>query len=173
MTAAATKNDAHLQVLDFCPGCFADSRGGSWGPGVEGPWCGNCGSHGTVQMPIWAVDAIRKNASWVGKRYYPHQEDKELSRELRYLRSCMPAPIGRTVTRADYDGCNPNDWRVVQKYPDGSEVSTTVRAENAGPALRIGERVLAYPVPDTFEKPQPNPSTNVPMEYGPRVEGDG
>lgn len=152
-TPVAEKNDAHLQVVDFCPGCFADSRGGSWGPGVEGQWCANCGSHGTVRMPLWAIDSIRRSASWVGKRYYPSQEDRELSAELRYLRSLVPPPPGRTVRRADYDGCNENDWVVKQEYPDGSSTTTTVRADCDEQARLAGQTALPYPVPQSFGKP--------------------
>jgi len=143
---------AHEQVVDFCSRCFACSQGGSWGEGVLNGHCYNCGAGGsTVLMPRWAVDSIREQASWVGKRYYPSQEDKELSRELRYLRSIAPAPEGRTVARSEYDGANPNDWVVTQKYPDGSWVTTTVRADHAGPALKAAEMILSHPVPEDFQ----------------------
>lgn len=157
-TAEQKRLAARMEIVDVCPGCFADSRGGSWGEGVSGQWCMNCGSHGTVQMPVWAVDSFRANASWVGKRYYPHQEDISVSRELRYLRSLAPPAPDRMVTQGLYEGCNEggneNAWTVRQKYPDGSTVTTTVKADSIGPAVLLGQLVLAYPVPESFGKPR-------------------
>ena len=147
-----TDTKSHLQITEFCARCFADSHGGSWGEGTGSGGCYNCGASGcTVMIPVWAVESIREQASWVGKRYYPSQEDKELSRELRYLRSIAPAPAGRTVERVEYDGANPNDWRVTQALPDGSTISTTVRADHAGGALQAAEMILPHPVPEGFQ----------------------
>ncbi len=58
--------------LIFCPLCFASEESSSWGADVMDGHCFNCGaSGGTVHLPAWAISEIRKNASWVGKRYYP------------------------------------------------------------------------------------------------------
>lgn len=113
-------------------------------------------------MPIWAIDSIRQNASWVGKRYYPSQEDREQALELRYLRSLAPPPSGRTVKRADYDGSNEHDWVVKQEYPDGSSVTTMVKADFDEQAWLAGQIALPYPVPQSFSKPSAAAETQKP-----------
>jgi len=138
----------------FCARCFASDRDSSWGDPAASDHCFNCGAGGcTVPIPRWAIKMIRENASWVGKRYYACPEDRELSAELRYLRSLAPPPPGRTVRRADYDGCNENDWVVKQEYPDGSSTTTTVRADCDEQARLAGQTALPYPVPQSFGKP--------------------
>lgn len=77
-------------VLAFCAGCFASSEDGSWDLTCDNQYCYNCGTVGTVQLPRWAVDSIREQASWVGKRYYPADEDKEAAEELAALRALAP-----------------------------------------------------------------------------------
>lgn len=59
----------------------------------------NCGSGGLVPMPEWAVSSIRFQASWVGKRYYPHDEDRI-------------SPIKRELDRA-FGGLGPNAQKVL------------------------------------------------------------
>jgi hypothetical protein len=52
----------------FCTRCFSRT--------VCIDACHNCGSGGTnIEIPLWAIDSIRENASWLGKRFYPHKED--------------------------------------------------------------------------------------------------
>ncbi len=68
------------EYVDFCPGCFATNLDGSCCPtGSDGTGlqlgCDNCGGHHLLHMPKWAADSIRRQASWVGKRYYPNHED--------------------------------------------------------------------------------------------------
>ena len=76
------------QTLDFCTLCFASSEDGSWGCTTSEGHCYNCGAGGAaINIPKWAIESIRKNGSWVCKRAYPSQEDREQVRELRYLRS--------------------------------------------------------------------------------------
>jgi hypothetical protein len=131
----------------FCVRCFADDRGGSWGEGTINGHCFNCGAGGsTVTLPVWAVDTIRKNGSWVCKRYYPADEDMSISRELRYLRSIAPAPSGRSAERIDSSTATPNDWRVSQKMPDGSTTTVYVNAQDEYGALRAAAGVLPYPL---------------------------
>lgn len=56
----------------FCTRCFADYNK-EW---MQSNHCINCGSGGSlILLHIWAVESIRKNASWVGKRFYPDKED--------------------------------------------------------------------------------------------------
>jgi len=63
--------------MHFCTMCFASERNGSWGCTTMNNYCLNCGAGGTtVEIPEWAIENIRKNASWVGKRYYPCDEDR-------------------------------------------------------------------------------------------------
>lgn len=66
------------EIILFCPRCFASSDNASWGEPIMEGHCFNCGAGGcTVKLPRWAIEMIRKSASWVGKRYYPHEEDKK------------------------------------------------------------------------------------------------
>jgi hypothetical protein len=96
--APAVRDDRAATVL-FCSLCFAnDEDGGSWGGGVCAAHCFNCGAGGSVvTLPKHAADAIRKSASWVGKRYYPSDEDREIQAELRVLRGLITDFPGRTA----------------------------------------------------------------------------
>jgi len=65
-------NDMEL----FCVQCFASESSGSWVHVVVGSFCTNCCGNGTTMpLPKAAIESIRQQASWVGKRYYPHAED--------------------------------------------------------------------------------------------------
>jgi hypothetical protein len=111
--------------LSMCVRCYATEEGGSWGAAtikaVDGDYghsllgtltlehahgkghCHNCGASGcTIVIPRWAVDSLRQQASWVGKRYYPIVEDSLAQAELRALRSLVPHDSGRTVEVAAY-----------------------------------------------------------------------
>jgi len=78
-------NDLDRRVT-FCSACYATNEDGSWGTngvsvdmvekmGVDS-YCMNCAGHGEVIiMSRRAADKIRSSASWVGKRYYPIEED--------------------------------------------------------------------------------------------------
>ena len=108
-----------FRELQFCVCCFATDEGGSWGEGVVSGHCMNCGAGGsTVRLPRWAVDSIREQASWVGKRYYPHEEDGVLGKEIRALRSAIGKYPGRTVTRVSRD--DEDSWEIVQRVVSGS-----------------------------------------------------
>lgn len=97
-----TEGRALGDMLHFCPGCFASSEGGSWDHGCDAAYCYNCGSGSTVQLPRWAIQSIRQQASWVGKRYYPHEEDQQAREELRALRALAPDnPNDRAEWRGD------------------------------------------------------------------------
>ncbi|GAA4879295.1 hypothetical protein GCM10023310_69300 [Paenibacillus vulneris] len=72
--------------VTFCSGCFATNEDGSWGINgwsvsqVKeyglGCYCLNCGGHGEIVIiSRRAANRIRESASWVGKRYYPIEED--------------------------------------------------------------------------------------------------
>lgn len=69
--------ESNSTIKSFCPCCFASSTEGSWNHAVVAGYCTNCGNGSTVELPEWAIAEIRRNASWVGKRYYPNEEDKK------------------------------------------------------------------------------------------------
>lgn len=132
-------------VVEFCPGCFADTRGGSWGEGTQSGYCFNCGSGGTVMIPIWAVDSIRKQASWVGSRYYPNDEDRATQRELRDLRATIKEFPGRTASEfiSSREG-EPQQFMVTQLLGQGKNVSIFVQAATAEAALEYARTRLPY-----------------------------
>lgn len=111
----------------FCVCCFADDHSGSWGettiPNVG--FCSNCGAGGgLIHIPTWSVESIRKNASWVGKRYYSADEDYEIRDEIKRLRNTLD-PLncpGRTVEEwMDEEG--KRHQMVKQVLPNGRTVS--------------------------------------------------
>ena len=130
------------EIRQFCVRCFADDRNGSWGEGVHGDsvsgtLCANCGAmNSALAIPTWAVESIREQASWVGKRFYPHEEDYERSTEVKYLRSIAPPPES-TAERCDYG------WNVTQ-----GRTSTIIKAPTAAIAKREAALILPYPIPD-------------------------
>ena len=134
----------HKDQLGFCPLCFASSEGGSWGVGVIGDHCLNCGAGGTIEIPRWAVDSIRAQASWVGRRYYPGPEDVENAGELRNLRALPNAFPGRS---AEQDKKEKYRWWVKQELPSetGSKsVSMSVKATSAEDAIEASRYLLPY-----------------------------
>jgi hypothetical protein len=118
-----TKPDRFRQ-LSFCPCCFATEETGSWDHVVTSGYCMNCGNGSCVTLPPWAVDSIREQASWVGKRYYPHREDHERNRELRSLRKAIGRWPGRTVESLERIDEPDRAW-VHQELWSDSEHATT------------------------------------------------
>jgi hypothetical protein len=122
----------------FCPQCFADEGSGSWDHHVirhdAGGHCTNCGNGSCIQIPKWAIDSIRQQASWVGKRHYPHDEDRERYVERQALLSLVVTFPGRTAERLA-DDTDPPSWNVSQVMPDGRRVMTIVRAPDEDCAL--------------------------------------
>lgn len=134
-------------TLWFCPCCFASSENGSWNHTAYEGGCSNCGAGPSIQLPPWAIDSIRQQASWVGKRYYPHAEDQEHSREVRALRSIVKEFPGRTACE---NVANPG-WSVTQVMPDGSKCSMYFfNAKSEAEALALARLELPY-VPSTAE----------------------
>lgn len=134
-----TTKDRYEQI-NFCPCCFASSDGGSGGCNVMDGHCLNCGagSSEAIKLPRWAIEEIRKNASWVGKRYYPSEEDKTHDNELKQLRSLLPNKLpGRTATKSGYG------WHVVQLLHNGN-VSTYVQADTEEEALEKAKTLLPF-----------------------------
>lgn len=136
-------------IREFCPGCFADDLGGSWNHTTQGGYCNNCGAGGTVQIPVWAVESIRKQASWVGKRYYPADEDLRIQRELKYHRSLAELPPDRTAKAVEV-GEEDGYWSVVQPQPGGT-IQCSVKADSAEEALQKTKDRLPWPA--AFEEP--------------------
>ena len=127
------------EEICFCPRCFASEDGGSWGPGATASHCANCGAGGSaLKLPRWAVQSIREQASWVGKRYYPNQEDKDLAAEIEALRALVPVMPGRSA-EPNEDG----SWSVVQKTKT-SNIVVYVEATSASEALRKAHTQLPY-----------------------------
>lgn len=136
----------HLDELQFCPSCFASNENGSWNHVVVDNLCSNCGSIGTVKLPRWAVESIRRSASWVGKRYYPSEEDLLNSRELRYLRHISAAPVQvEECSRIPGDGDGPRPW--LARRGDTTVMPYATREA----AFVEGNKALRFPVPDDFE----------------------
>ncbi len=124
--------DRHRQ-LSFCPCCFATEENGSWDHTVANlsdgsGYCMNCGNGSCVVLPAWAVDSIREQASWVGKRYYPNDEDRETTVELLALRDAIGRYPGRVaeLKPASEDFGLPERWHVTQAMPSGRTTTVMV-----------------------------------------------
>lgn len=136
--------------LDFCPRCFATSESGSWNHVIVSGYCMNCGNSSTVTLPLWAIESIREQASWVGKRHYPSKEDRQQCAELRALRLLVAEFPGRTAEPAGGD--DPFRWWVKQSVAaadGGGWISVMVDASSAAEALDAARAILPY-VPTPF-----------------------
>lgn len=125
---------------NFCSNCFADDEGGSWGCGTDRSHCYNCGMGLPVSIPVEAVRNIRKQASWVGKRYYPHEEDIRELKELAYFRTRAGDPKNRT---AEY---RHGAWFVSQPSGEGKILSIVTQASSAEDALNKVRHLMPYPI---------------------------
>lgn len=126
-------------IRDFCPRCFASDMSGSWDQTVVGNHCYNCGAGPSVRLPDWAVDCIREQASWVGKRYYPNDEDKEMAAELKELRSRMTEFPGRTIEHIDI-----GQFRVTQRLNERTTHVIVVRADTQEEAWEKSKTRLPF-----------------------------
>lgn len=139
---SATNASSRTRELDFCPRCFATSESGSWNHVVECGYCTNCGNSSTVSLPFWAIESIREQASWVGKRYYPSKEDRQQYAELLALRLLVTESPGRTAEPVEDD---PTRWCVKQALAAGDGwISTMVDASSAAGALDAARASLPY-----------------------------
>lgn len=117
--------------MKFCTLCFATENDGSWQHVVVGHFCANCGVGGAVvDLPEWAIKNIRQNASWVGKRYYPCDEDRERAEERVDLLALVQHFPGRKVALRVFNGRKA--WEVSQTLANGCTVSTTVTDADSG-----------------------------------------
>lgn len=135
------KDGANLELIPFCPACFASSENGSWSYTVMGDFCSNCGAIGTITIPRWAIESIRHQASWVGRRYYPNQEDRENAAELRALRAIPKSFPGRTAQQDKEDKYR---YWVTQRLDSNKTVSTSVKAASVDDAIEASRYVLPY-----------------------------
>ena len=121
----------------FCPCCFADEGSGSMDhlviPTTTGCHCTNCGASGGVQLPSWAIERIRQSASWVGKRFYPNEEDIQAREERKALHELVSEWPGRVVDSTPHETLG---WKVTQLLPNGNSVSTYKVAPDARTAAR-------------------------------------
>jgi hypothetical protein len=130
-----------MDELYFCPRCFATDEDGSWSHTTGDGLCSNCGATGpAVQLPRWAVASIREQASWIGKRYYPHQEDHERDVERRALLARVTEFPGRTVEAA----VAPGTWCVSQQLVTARTQTVLVTAESPAAALEAARYLLTY-----------------------------
>jgi hypothetical protein len=147
----------HLELVGFCPMCFASTDDASGGGEVMTDGCTNCGAMGEIPMLRRGdVECIRRSASWVGRRHYPQDEDKEILAERRALLSMVTGFPGRTAEPAT-NGADKR-WLVRQQISPTKAISITVSgvttAANAIAATRYS--VLPY-VPAAMLEPD-NPT---------------
>lgn len=142
--------------MKFCTLCFASEADGSFHCIVVGDGCTNCSANGTVvELPEWAIANIRRNASWVGRRFYPCDEDREAQQERADLLSLVENFPGRTATLHTVDGRDA--WEVKQQLSDRRVVSTYMPGYQSGAhAMRraIGLRYVPQWRLDEAEKEQ-------------------
>lgn len=107
-------------------------------------------------IPRWAVKSIREQASWVGKRYYPHKEDWERAKEIEALRALAPDDPERTVEPVED---HPGRFETRQPTKGSGSISTWVSAGSLDEA-KIKAK-LALPFRPTW----------IPTEWKHREEG--
>lgn len=127
----------------FCSRCFATNEDGSMGGAIyptldDGCFCSNCcesySYSNKIVMRKADVLSIRSQASWIGKRYYPAQEDSDKNEELKRMRAVLklsfPFPRGRHAEQQK-DG----SWLVTQNTHGGGSVSQFITASSEQEAL--------------------------------------
>lgn len=94
-----TVTERSKKDVAFCVRCFASEDSGSWCATGSQTWCANCSAGGTlILIPEYAIKSIREQASWVGRRYYPSEEDLHRQAELKRMREALPIPHNRTAS---------------------------------------------------------------------------
>lgn len=130
------------KICQFCTRCFASEKNSPWGEIVTNDYCYNCGAGGcSIRIPEWAVDMIRSNASWVGKRYYSNPEDVEKEEELKRLRSTISVFNGRTARQM---AANPSLWEVSQKLDNNKFTIVFISASSEQEALEKTKTLLPF-----------------------------
>jgi hypothetical protein len=132
--------EERVALIPFCPACLGSGDDSSWGELISEGYCCNCGNASTIMIPRWAVKSIRQQASWVGKRYYPHEEDFEQHAELEALRALAPDDPERTVKPVEDQ---PGRFETKQPTEKGS-LSTWVNAGSLDEAKLKAKVVLPF-----------------------------
>jgi len=132
-------------LLDFCVCCFATDEGGPYGEGTitigENSACYSCGNSGpSLKIPRWAVDSIRKNGSWVCKRYYPSDEDIEENEMIKRLLATIKEFPGRSAKPSSEPGL----WWVEQATKGNTKKMVIVTAGSAEEAMAAAATKLPY-----------------------------
>lgn len=145
---AAQEAKPREELLNFCPRCFASDDGGSWGAGTVdlqggGSHCLNCGAgcSPSLQLPRWAIESIRSQASWVGRRYYPGEEDRDNHTELKALRALPKTFPGRTAEKIEKE---PYTYWVKQQLGKNKSVMSTFKASSPEDAIEASRFSLPY-----------------------------
>jgi hypothetical protein len=126
----------------FCTRCFASEDNSSWGGEVIQSRCFNCGAGGfVIEIPTWAIESIREQASWVGKRYYPSKEDLEAAQELKKLRATITSFNGRSAKQSSLDS---SQWIVTQQLPGNSTTFVVIAASSESDALEKAKTLLPF-----------------------------
>jgi hypothetical protein len=109
-------------TIQFCERCFATM---DWGIAH----CFNCGAGGTgVVMLKRQAESIRESASWVGRRFYPNEEDRENWAEVKALRRAIGTYPGRSAEWVPGNDGARGYWRLSQSLDNGRVVMTMVQA---------------------------------------------
>lgn len=140
-TMTPEERKAHrTELLYFCPGCFATNEDSS-GPEIcDAHYCFNCGMSATVHIPRWATQSIREQASWVGKRYYPDEEDRITREELKVLRPLLPDH--------ETDEWELMDWAKYTDHPDRPQPRLTLKRQYIGGRVISTDHALPHPYTD-------------------------
>lgn len=141
-------------VLLFCVCCFGSEEDASWGGDVFRDYCTNCGSGGSsVSLTRAAIESIRRQASWVGKRFYPHKEDKEREEELQDLREHASESAGREVEWVPPRDDLPGHYWVKQDTGEGSSTCKVVyKAASFPDALEQARAALPWFSPERLAR---------------------
>jgi hypothetical protein len=124
--------------------------------------CLNCGAGGTTHLvPMWFIESIRKNASWVCKRYYPNEEDMQNAGELRALRAQMATFPGRSAELVKEDERGAAYWRVKQATGDRTYTMVTTpwlgEDDTAEKAVDRTKHVLPWNPSESWKPREPKP----------------
>lgn len=143
------KDSRDWRMFFMCSHCFAEDT-------IDGH-CLNCGAGGTtVLVPMWFIEDLRKNGSWVCKRYFANEEDVQIARELRALREKMTEFPDRTAELNEMpDGSK--YWSIKQLAPNNTWIAVTDAAQpNDTPAsvIRRTATKLPYDPVNTWKERQ-------------------
>lgn len=134
--------DVNQEIL-FCPQCFASEEDGSMGGSVFPTYCTNCGTgwgDGAPKLKRYMVDSIRQQASWIGCRFYPGEEDRERHKERERLLSLVTNFPGRSVKPSKEEGY----FEVMQKMDRNRTMSVFIKADSPEAAAKLARGSLPF-----------------------------